>query len=111
MTEAGWSVRRVALQLVLSDCVVRMCWDQSIRKLPFTLRPDSERLRQTSHRENHNIIRYAHVQSIASSITIQAHVSPSLGSPVSSSTIRRHLAEGHLGSRRPLRVLPLTPTH
>ncbi|GFX60245.1 transposable element Tcb1 transposase [Trichonephila clavipes] len=24
---------------------------------------------------------------------------------------RRHLAEGHLGSRHPLRVLPLTPTH
>ncbi|GFW41975.1 transposable element Tcb1 transposase [Trichonephila clavipes] len=31
--------------------------------------------------------------------------------PVSSQTIRRHLAEGHLGSRSPLRVLPLTPTH
>ncbi|GFT75199.1 transposable element Tcb2 transposase [Trichonephila clavipes] len=26
-------------------------------------------------------------------------------------TIRRCLAEGHLGSRRPLRVLPLKPTH
>ncbi|GFV48311.1 transposable element Tcb1 transposase [Trichonephila clavipes] len=25
--------------------------------------------------------------------------------------IRRRLAEGHLGSRCPLRVLPLTPTH
>ncbi|GFU08431.1 transposable element Tcb2 transposase [Trichonephila clavipes] len=34
---------------------------------------------------------------------------PSLGVPVSSRTIRRRLAEGHLGSRRPLRVLPLTP--
>ncbi|GFX97414.1 hypothetical protein TNCV_1077851 [Trichonephila clavipes] len=31
--------------------------------------------------------------------------------PVSSRTIRRSLAEGHLGSRPPLRVLPLTPTH
>ncbi|GFW18377.1 transposable element Tcb2 transposase [Trichonephila clavipes] len=30
---------------------------------------------------------------------------------VSSRTIRRRLAEGHLGSRCPLRVLPLTPTH
>ncbi|GFT59148.1 transposable element Tc1 transposase [Trichonephila clavipes] len=38
-------------------------------------------------------------------------VAPSLGAPVSSRTIRRHLAEGHLGSRRPLSVLPLTPTH
>ncbi|GFX37567.1 transposable element Tcb2 transposase [Trichonephila clavipes] len=40
-----------------------------------------------------------------------AQVAPSLGAPVSSRTIRRHLAEGHLGSRRPLRVLLLTPTH
>ncbi|GFW85485.1 transposable element Tcb2 transposase [Trichonephila clavipes] len=31
--------------------------------------------------------------------------------PVSSRTIRRLLAEGHLVSRRPLRVLPLTPTY
>ncbi|GFU98998.1 transposable element Tcb1 transposase [Trichonephila clavipes] len=37
-------------------------------------------------------------------------VEPSLGDPVSSRTIRRRLAEGHLGSRYPLRVLPLTPT-
>ncbi|GFY30456.1 uncharacterized protein TNCV_3522191 [Trichonephila clavipes] len=28
-----------------------------------------------------------------------------------SRTMRRRLAEGHLGSRRPLPVLPLTPTH
>ncbi|GFW74972.1 uncharacterized protein TNCV_2678401 [Trichonephila clavipes] len=35
----------------------------------------------------------------------------SLGTPVPSRTIRRHLAEGHLGSRRLLRVLPLTPTY
>ncbi|GFW33803.1 uncharacterized protein TNCV_3588891 [Trichonephila clavipes] len=40
-----------------------------------------------------------------------AQVTPSLQAPVSSRTIRRHLAEGHLGSWRPLRVLPLTPTH
>ncbi|GFU59636.1 HTH_Tnp_Tc3_2 domain-containing protein [Trichonephila clavipes] len=44
-----------------------------------------------------------------SSATIQAQVAPSLGAPVSSRTIRRRLAEEHLRSRRPLRVLPLTP--
>ncbi|GFV84741.1 transposable element Tcb2 transposase [Trichonephila clavipes] len=42
---------------------------------------------------------------------IQAQVAPSLGAPVSSRAIRRRLAEEHLGSRRPLRVLPLMPTH
>ncbi|GFY07977.1 uncharacterized protein TNCV_2580091 [Trichonephila clavipes] len=31
--------------------------------------------------------------------------------PVSFRTIRRRLTEGHLGSRRPLRVLPFMPTH
>ncbi|GFT81153.1 transposable element Tcb2 transposase [Trichonephila clavipes] len=36
---------------------------------------------------------------------------PCVGTPVSSRTIRRHLAEGHLGSWCPLRVLPFTPTH
>ncbi|GFV21032.1 uncharacterized protein TNCV_2280751 [Trichonephila clavipes] len=33
------------------------------------------------------------------------------GDPVSSRTIRRRLDRGHLGLQRPLRVLPLTPTH
>ncbi|GFV29371.1 HTH_Tnp_Tc3_2 domain-containing protein [Trichonephila clavipes] len=47
----------------------------------------------------------------ASSAAIQAQIAPSLGAPMSSRTIRRCLAEGHLISRHPLRVLPLTPTH
>ncbi|GFX43118.1 transposable element Tcb2 transposase [Trichonephila clavipes] len=79
--------------------------------MPFTRRPGSGRPRQTSCREDHHIVRYARVQPTASSTAIQAQVAPSLGAPVSSRTIRRRLAEGHLGSRRPLRVLPLTPTH
>ncbi|GFW73897.1 transposable element Tcb2 transposase [Trichonephila clavipes] len=46
----------------------------------------------------------------ASSAAIQAYVVPSLGAPVSSRTIRRHLAGGNLGSRNPLHVLLLPPT-
>ncbi|GFV17627.1 integrase catalytic domain-containing protein [Trichonephila clavipes] len=49
------------------------------------------------------------IQPNASSAAIQALVEPSLGTPVPYQTIRRRLAEGHLGSRRPLRVLPLMP--
>ncbi|GFX61366.1 HTH_Tnp_Tc3_2 domain-containing protein [Trichonephila clavipes] len=67
------------------------------------------RPRQTSRQEDRHIVRNAHVQPTASSAAIQAQVVPSLGAPVSSRTIRRHLAEGHLGSRCPLRVLFLTP--
>ncbi|GFU90633.1 transposable element Tcb2 transposase [Trichonephila clavipes] len=79
--------------------------------MPFTQRPGSERPRQTIRREDHHIVRNASVQPTASSTAIQAQVAPSLGAPVFSRIIRRHLAGGHLGSRRPLRVLPLTPTH
>ncbi|GFX31659.1 transposable element Tcb2 transposase [Trichonephila clavipes] len=98
--ETGWSARRVARQLGRSDCVVRRCWDQWIREMSFTRRPDSERHRQTSRREDRHILRNARVQPTASSAAIQAQVAPSLGAHVSSRTIRRCLAEGHLGSRR-----------
>ncbi|GFW37996.1 transposable element Tcb2 transposase [Trichonephila clavipes] len=79
--------------------------------MSFTRRPGSGRPRQISRRKDHHIGRNARVQLTASSAAIQAQIAPSLGASVSSRTIRRHLAEGHLGSRRPLRVLPLTPTH
>ncbi|GFU35719.1 transposable element Tcb2 transposase [Trichonephila clavipes] len=105
--EARGSARRVARQLGRSDCVVRRCFDQWIREISFTRRPGSGSPRQTSRQED----RHNRVQPSASSATIQAQVTPSLGAHVSSRTIRRRLAEGHLGSRRHLHVLPLTPTH
>ncbi|GFW73138.1 HTH_Tnp_Tc3_2 domain-containing protein [Trichonephila clavipes] len=79
--------------------------------MTFTRRPGSGRPRQTSRREDRHIVRNARVQPTASSAAIQAQVAHSLGAPVSSRTIRKHLSEGQLGSRRPLRVLPLTPTY
>ncbi|GFS84118.1 transposable element Tcb2 transposase [Trichonephila clavipes] len=111
MMEAGWSARRVARQLGRSNCAVRRCWDQWIREMSFTRRPDSGHPRQTRHREDHHIVRNAHVQPTASSASIQAHVARSLGAPVFCRTIRRRLADGHLESRFLLRMLPLTPTH
>ncbi|GFV58117.1 transposable element Tcb2 transposase [Trichonephila clavipes] len=86
MMEFGWSSSRVARQLGRSYWV-------------------------TSPREDRHIARNARVQPTASSAAIQAQVEPSLGAHVSSRTIRRRLVEGHLGSQRPLRVLPLKPTH
>ncbi|GFV51177.1 transposable element Tcb2 transposase [Trichonephila clavipes] len=79
--------------------------------LDFLRKPFPGRPRQTNYREDHHIVRNARVQPIASSAAIQAQVAPSLGASVSSRTIRKPLAEGHLGLRRPLRVRPLTPTH
>ncbi|GFX46443.1 transposable element Tcb2 transposase [Trichonephila clavipes] len=78
--------------------------------MSFTRRPGSGRPLQSSRREHH-IVKNARVQPTTSSAAIPAQVAPSLGAPVFSRTMRRSLAEGHLGSRRPLRVLPLTPTH
>ncbi|GFS91328.1 HTH_Tnp_Tc3_2 domain-containing protein [Trichonephila clavipes] len=75
--------------------------------MSFTRRPGTGRPRQTNHREDRHIVRNAHVQPTASSSVIQAQEVPSLGAPLYSRTIRRRLGEGHLGSRRPLRVLPL----
>ncbi|GFS63019.1 transposable element Tcb2 transposase [Trichonephila clavipes] len=79
--------------------------------MSFIRRTGSGRPRQTSRREDCHIVRNARVQPTASVAAIQAHVASSLGTPLSSQTIRRRLAEGHLGSWCPLRVLPLTPTH
>ncbi|GFV14324.1 HTH_Tnp_Tc3_2 domain-containing protein [Trichonephila clavipes] len=109
--KAGWSTRRVALQSGHSECVVRRCWDQWIQEMPFTRRPGSGHPRQTSRREDHYILRNPRIKPTASSAAIQAQVTPSLGAPASSRTMRRRLAEGHSESRRPLCVMPLTPTH
>ncbi|GFW25008.1 transposable element Tcb2 transposase [Trichonephila clavipes] len=98
--EAGWSARRVARQLGRSDCVVSRCWEQWIRDMSFTQRPGSGRRQHTSRREDHYIIRNARVQPTASSAATQEHVAPSQGQ-----TIRMRLAEGHMGSLLPLRVL------
>ncbi|GFU23306.1 transposable element Tcb2 transposase [Trichonephila clavipes] len=79
--------------------------------MSFTRRPGSGCPRQTSSQEDCHIVRYVPVQPTASSAAIQTQVAPSLRAPVSYRTKQRRLAEGHLGSRRPLRMLPLTPTH
>ncbi|GFX30935.1 transposable element Tcb2 transposase [Trichonephila clavipes] len=109
--EAGWSARRISRQLGRCDSVLRRCFDQWIREMSFTGRPGSGRPRQISRGEDHHIVRNARVQPTASSTAIQAQIASSLGALVSSRTIRRCLAEGHFGSRHPLRVLPLMPTH
>ncbi|GFU71333.1 hypothetical protein TNCV_3783181 [Trichonephila clavipes] len=54
--------------------------------------------RQTSSNEDHHIVRITRVQPTASSAAIQEQEPPSLGASVSSRTIRKRLAERHLGS-------------
>ncbi|GFX61548.1 HTH_Tnp_Tc3_2 domain-containing protein [Trichonephila clavipes] len=73
--------------------------------MSFKPRSGSGRHRQTSHREDRHMVRNARAHPTASSAAVHAHVVPSLGSPLSSRTIRKRLAEEHLGSWHPLRVL------
>ncbi|GFT55688.1 transposable element Tcb2 transposase [Trichonephila clavipes] len=108
--EAGWTARRVARQLGCSVCVVR-CWDQWIQEIIYTkarLRTPSTNQSWISRRPP--VVRNARVQPTTSSATLQAQLVPSLEAPVSSRTIRRRLAKGHLGLWCQSRVLPLTPT-
>ncbi|GFT17600.1 transposable element Tcb2 transposase [Trichonephila clavipes] len=93
MMEAGLLARRVAHQLGRSDCVVREVLGPVDREMSFTQRLGSGHPRQTSRGENHRII------------------APSLGTPVSSRTLRRRLGKGHFGLQRPLRVLPFEPIY
>ncbi|GFS59241.1 transposable element Tcb2 transposase [Trichonephila clavipes] len=111
MMESVWSARRVDRQFGRCDCVVRRCWDQWIREMSLTRRPGSGRPRKTSRREDRHIVRNNAYKQTASSSAIQAQVAPSLGARVSSRTIRRLLAEEHLVSSHPFRLLSLTPTH
>ncbi|GFV86390.1 HTH_Tnp_Tc3_2 domain-containing protein [Trichonephila clavipes] len=64
--------------------------------MSFIRRPGSGCPRQTSRRDDHYIVINARVQPTASSAAIQTQVAPSLGASVSSRTIRRRLAEGHM---------------
>ncbi|GFX30241.1 transposable element Tcb2 transposase [Trichonephila clavipes] len=79
--------------------------------MSFTLRPVTRRSRHTSRLEDRHMVKNACVLLTASSVAFQAQVASSLGAPVSFRIIRKRLAEGHLGSRLPLRVLPFTTTH
>ncbi|GFU35698.1 transposable element Tcb2 transposase [Trichonephila clavipes] len=79
--------------------------------MSLTRRSGSGRPQQTSRREDCHIVRNARVQPTASPAAIQAQVPPSLETPVSSRTIRRCQAEGHLGSRFQIGVLSFKPTH
>ncbi|GFW09921.1 transposable element Tcb1 transposase [Trichonephila clavipes] len=77
--------------------------------MSFTRRPGSGRPRQSSHREDHHIVRNAGVQSTASSSAIQTQVAPSLRAPVSSRTIRRTFGIAAPITRAALDAHPSTP--
>ncbi|GFX07086.1 HTH_Tnp_Tc3_2 domain-containing protein [Trichonephila clavipes] len=107
MKTAGWSTRRFAGQVDLSECAVRNCWEQSTREGTHARKTGSGANRKTTRREDRRIVQQALVNPTVTRSTIRADV----GVAIVSQTISRHLAEAHLKSKRPFRALPLTPEH
>ncbi|GFT69292.1 uncharacterized protein TNCV_499831 [Trichonephila clavipes] len=59
MKSAGWSTRRVVGQVNRSECAVRNCWEQWIKKYPRVGKPGSGATRKTTRREDRRIVRQA----------------------------------------------------
>ncbi|GFX48973.1 transposable element Tcb1 transposase [Trichonephila clavipes] len=107
MKIAGWSTRRVAGQVVRSECAVRNCWEQWTREGTHAWKTGSGATRKTTRREDRKIVRQALVDNTVTRSTIRADV----GVAIVPQTISRHLAEANLKSKRLFLALPLTPEH
>ncbi|GFX58602.1 transposable element Tc1 transposase [Trichonephila clavipes] len=107
MKTAVWSTRRVAAQVVCSECAVRNCWEHWTLEGTHVQKTGSGATRKTMRREDRMIVRQALVDPTVTRSTIRADV----GVAIVPETISRHLAEANLKSKRPFRALPLTPEH
>ncbi|GFT26468.1 transposable element Tcb1 transposase [Trichonephila clavipes] len=107
MKTAGWSTRRVAVQMDRSECAVRNCWKQWTREGTHGAENRSEATRKSTRREDRRIVRQALVDPTVTRSTIRAGV----GVAIVPQTISRHLTAANLKSKRPFQALPLTPEH
>ncbi|GFX54411.1 transposable element Tcb1 transposase [Trichonephila clavipes] len=107
MKTSGWSMRRVAGQVDLSECAIKNCWEQWIREGTHARKTGSGVTRKTTRREDRRIVWQALVDPTVTRSTIRADV----GVAIVPQTISRHLAEANLKSKRHFRALPLTPEH
>ncbi|GFV41498.1 transposable element Tc1 transposase [Trichonephila clavipes] len=107
MKTAGWSTRRVALQVDRSECAVRNYWEQWTREGIQARKTGSGATRKTTRRENRRIVRQALVDPTVTRSTIRSDVCVA----IVPQTISRHLSEANLKSKRPFCALPLAPGH
>ncbi|GFX14313.1 transposable element Tc1 transposase [Trichonephila clavipes] len=107
MKTAGWSTRRVAVQVDRSVCAVRNCWEQWTREGTHVRKTGSGATRKTTKREDRRIVWQALVDPTVTRSTIRADVDVA----IVPQTISRHLAEANLKSKRPFRALPLRLEH
>ncbi|GFU28903.1 transposable element Tc1 transposase [Trichonephila clavipes] len=103
----SWSTRCVAGQVDHSECAVRNCWKQWTREVTPARKTGSGATIKTTRRDDPRIVRQALVDPTVTRSTIRADV----GVAIVPQTISRHFAEANLKSKRPFRVLPLTPEH
>ncbi|GFT66780.1 HTH_Tnp_Tc3_2 domain-containing protein [Trichonephila clavipes] len=101
------STCRVACQVDRSECAVRNCWEQWTREGAHARKTESGATRKTTKREDRRIVWQALVDPTETRSTIRADV----GVAIVPQTYSRHLAEANLKSKRPFRVLHLTPEH
>ncbi|GFU92662.1 transposable element Tc1 transposase [Trichonephila clavipes] len=59
MKTAGWSSRRVAVQVDRSECAVENCWEQWKREGTHARKTGSGATRKTTRREDRRIVRQA----------------------------------------------------
>ncbi|GFV35747.1 transposable element Tcb1 transposase [Trichonephila clavipes] len=102
MKTAGWSRRRVAVQVDRSECAVRNCWGQWTGEGTHARKTVPGATRKTTRREDRRIVRQALVDPTVTRSTIRTDV----GVAIVPQTISRHLAEENLKSKCPFRALP-----
>ncbi|GFW19508.1 transposable element Tc1 transposase [Trichonephila clavipes] len=107
MKTAGLSMRHLAGQVDRSECAVRNCWEQWTREGTHARKTGSGATRKTTRRDDRRIVRQALVDPTVTRSTIRTDV----GVAIVPQTISRHRAEANLKSKRPFRVLILTPEH
>ncbi|GFX22922.1 transposable element Tc1 transposase [Trichonephila clavipes] len=107
MKTAGWSTRRVVVQVDNLECAVRNCWKQWTREGTHARKTGSGATRKTTKREDRRIVRQAFVDPTVTRSTIRSDV----GVAIVPQTISRHLAEANLKTKRTVHALPLTPEH
>ncbi|GFU26583.1 transposable element Tc1 transposase [Trichonephila clavipes] len=105
MKTAGWLTSRVAVHVDRSECAVRNYWEQWTREGTHAWKIGSGATKKTTRREDRSIVRQALVDPTVTLSTIRADV----GLAIVPQTTSSHLAEANLKSKRPFRLLPLTP--
>ncbi|MBJ5505542.1 hypothetical protein JGG47_23530 [Salmonella enterica subsp. enterica serovar Derby] len=90
-----------------SDTAIEQCWITWVQQASLHRREGSGRPRATTARKDRAII----LAAVTSPDTSQTTIRRLTGTPMTTQRIHRRLRERNIRSRRPLRRLPLDPTH